>query len=144
MSRESWLDMALNGISRRCGYARSRFNVARWRTEISVMFPSLTLPDDPSAQLGLVDPGVEEVAFSPVVVRILETAWYGPSRRLESLISGATVTRRFSSAECGDRRSSLCERTPEFLYQGDLLHIENVVTEYFADAAYFCRVLAVE
>jgi hypothetical protein len=25
-----------------------------------------------------------------------------------------------------------------------LLHIENVVTEYFADAAYLCRVLAVE
>lgn len=112
-------------------------------TEISVMFPSLTLPDDPSAQLGLVDPGVEEVFFSPVIVRILEVASSGPRRRLEFLISGATVAEELSSRNVATAEA-LSANALGILYQGDLLHIENVVTEYFADAAYLCRVLAVE
>ncbi len=107
------------------------------------MFPSLTLPDDPSAQLGLVDPGVEEVFFSPVIVRILEVASSGPRRRLEFLISGATVAEELSSRNVATAEA-LSANALGILYQGDLLHIENVVTEYFADAAYLCRVLAVE
>ncbi len=136
--------MALNGISGAAIIrAADSMLYALGGTEISVMFPALTLPDDPSAQLGLVDPGVEEVAFSPVVVRILETASTGPRRRLEFLISGATVTEELSSRNVATAEA-LFANALGVLYQGDLLHIENVVTEYFADAAYLCRVLAVE
>src|SRR6185369_8345124 len=39
--------------------------------EVTVLFPVVALPDDPAAQLGLADPGVQEVAISPVVVRNL-------------------------------------------------------------------------
>lgn len=136
--------MTLNGISG-AAVARAADSMlyAMGGTEISVMFPSLTLPDDPSAQLGLVDPGVEEVPFSPVVVRILETTSTGPRRRLEFLISGATVTEELSSRNVATAEA-LFANALGILYHGDLLHIENVVTEYFADAAYLCRVLAVE
>jgi len=136
--------MSLNGIS---GAAVVRAADSMLRalggTEIMVMFPSLILPDDPSAQLGLVDPGVEEVPFSPVVVRILETASTGPRRRLEFLISGATVSEELSSRNVATAEA-LFVNALGVIYQGDLLHIENVTTEYFADAAYLCRVLAVE
>jgi hypothetical protein len=136
--------MSLNGIS---GAAVVRAADSMLRalggTEIMVMFPSLILPDDPSAQLGLVDPGVEEVAFSPVVVRILDTASTGPRRRLEFLISGATVTEELNSRNVATAEG-LFANALGVIYQGDLLHIENVTTEYFADAAYLCRVLAVE
>jgi hypothetical protein len=136
--------MSLNGIS---GAAVVRAADSMLRalggTEITVMFPSLILPDDPSAQLGLVDPGVEEVAFSPVVVRILDAANAGPRRRLEFLISGATVAEELSSRNVATAEA-LFANALGVIYQGDLLHIENVTTEYFADAAYLCRVLAVE
>lgn len=136
--------MSLNGIS---GAAVVRAADSMLRalggTEIMVIFPSLILPDDSSAQLGLVDPGVEEVAFSPVVVRILDTASTGPRRRLEFLISGATVSEELSSRNVATAEA-LFANALGVLYQGDLLHIENVTTEYFADAAYLCRVLAVE
>lgn len=136
--------MTLNGIT---GAAIVRAADSMLRalggTEINVMFPSLILPDDPSAQLGLVDPGVEEVIFSPVVVRILETASTGPRRRLEFLISGATVADELSSRNVATAEA-LFANALGVVYQGDLLHIENVTTEYFGDMAYLCRVLAVE
>lgn len=136
--------MTLNGISGAAVVrAADSMLYAMGGTEISVMFPSLTLPDDPSAQLGLVDPGVEEVPFSPVVVRILEAASTGPRRRLEFLISGATVAEELSSRNVATAEA-LFANALGIIYQGDLLHIESVVTEYFADAAYLCRVLAVE
>ncbi len=112
-------------------------------TEITVMFPGLILPDDPSAQLGLVDPGVEEVPLSPVVVRILQAGSTGPRRQLEFLISGATIADELSSRNVANAEA-LFSNALGIVYEGDLLHIENVVTEYFADAAYLCRVLAVE
>jgi hypothetical protein len=136
--------MSLNGIS---GAAIVRAADSMLRalggTEIMVMFPSLILPNDPSAQLGLVDPGVEEVAFSPVVMRILDTGSTGPRRKLEFLISGATVSEELSSRNVATAEA-LFANALGIIYQGDLLHIENVITEYFADAAYLCRVQAVE
>ncbi len=112
-------------------------------TEITIMFPLVTLPNDPSAQLGLVDPGVDQVEFSPVVVRILPTSGTGPRRRLEFLVSSSAVddelaSRNMISAE------GLFATALGVLYQGDLLHIENVTSEFFADSPYLCRILAVE
>jgi hypothetical protein len=84
--------------------------------EISLVFPLVSLPNDPSGQLGLADPGVQQVTFSPVVVRSLTTA------SAEALFEGALgVT-----------------------YDGDLFHIEDVITEYFGGTPYLYRVTAVE
>jgi hypothetical protein len=110
---------------------------------VSMLFPLVTMPNDPSAQLGLADPGVEEVIFSPVVVRALVTPATGPRRRLEFLVSGAAVTAELTSRNVASAES-LFDGALGLLYDNDLFHIENVTTEYFAGAAYLYRVLAVE
>jgi hypothetical protein len=111
--------------------------------EASILFPLTEMPNDPSVQLGLVDPGVEEVKFCPVVVRILTTSNTGPRRRLEFLISGATVAAELSSRNV-PTAEALFDSALGLMYCGDLFHIEDVTTDYFAGTAYLYRVLAVE
>jgi hypothetical protein len=111
--------------------------------EVSMLLPLVTMPNDPSAQLGLADPGVEEVVFSPVVVRTLVTPTTGPRRRLEFLLSGATVAAELTSRNVASAEV-LFDGALGLLYDNDLFHIENVTTEYFAGTAYLYRVLAVE
>jgi len=110
---------------------------------VSMLFPLITMPNDPSAQLGLADPGVEEVIFSPVVVRTLVTPATGPRRRLEFLLSGAAVSEELTSRNVASAEA-LFDGALGLLYDNDLFHIENVSTEYFAGTAYLYRVLAVE
>jgi hypothetical protein len=110
---------------------------------VSMLFPLVTMPNDPSAQLGLADPGVEEVIFSPVVVRSLTTPAIGPRRRLEFLLSGAAVAAELTSRNVASAEV-LFDGALGLLYDNDLFHIENVTTEYFAGTAYLYRVLAVE
>jgi hypothetical protein len=110
---------------------------------VSMLFPLVTMPNDPSAQLGLADPGVEEVIFSPVVVRPLVTPTTGPRRRLEFLLSGAAVAAELVSRNVASAEA-LFDGALGLLYDNDLFHIENVSTEYFAGTAYLYRVLAVE
>jgi hypothetical protein len=110
---------------------------------VSMLFPLVTMPNDPSAQLGLADPGVEEVIFSPVVVRTLVTPTTGPRRRLEFWLSGAAVAAELTSRNVASAES-LFNGALGLLYDNDLFHIENFTTEYFAGTAYLYRVLAVE
>ena len=110
---------------------------------VSLLFPLVTMPDDPSAQLGLADPGVEEVIFSPVVVRTLQTGTTGPRRRLEFLISAAAVTDELSARNVATAEA-LFNGALGLLYDNDLFHIENVMTEYFGGTAYLYRIVAVE
>ena len=111
--------------------------------EVSMLVQLITMPNDPSAQLGLADPGVEEVIFSPVVVRSLATATTGPRRRLEFLFSGTAVAEELTSRNVASAEV-LFDGALGLLYDNDLFHIENVTTEYFAGTAYLYRVLAVE
>jgi hypothetical protein len=110
---------------------------------IDLLFSALTLPNDPAVQLGLTDPGVTEVEFSPVVVRTLPTDSNGPRRRLQFLIPGATVAQAVV-----DRNAASAEQFFEsalgISYDGDLFHITKVATEYFAGTAYLFTVEAVE
>jgi len=111
--------------------------------QVSMLFPLVTMPNDPSAQLGLADPGVEEVIFSPVVVRTLVTPKTGPRRRLEFLLSGAAVAAELTSRNVASAEA-MFDGALGLLYDNELFHIENVTTEYFAGTAYLYRVLAVE
>jgi hypothetical protein len=111
--------------------------------QVSMLYPLITMPNDPSAQLGLADPGVEEVIFCPVVVRALVTPTTGPRRRLEFLFSGTAVAEELTSRNVASAEV-LFEGALGLLYDNDLFHIENVTTEYFAGTAYLYRVLAVE
>ncbi len=110
---------------------------------VGLLLPGSNMPDDTSAQLGLVDPGVEEVRISPVVARNLPTESNGPRRRLEFLLPASAVleeatVRSFVSG------GALVDACLGVSYQGEIFHIEGTVTEYFAGTAYLYRVTAVE
>ncbi len=110
---------------------------------VTVLFPQVQMPNDPAAQLGLLDPGVEQVDFYPVIGRNLVTPNTGPRRRMEFLFSATAVAlvvvdRNVASAE------ALFQGSLGLLFQGDLFHIESLTPEYFAGNAYMYRVLAVE
>jgi hypothetical protein len=111
--------------------------------EVSLLFAAVSMPDDPSAQLGMLDPGVVEVTFSPVVVRNLPTANSGPRRRLEFLLPGSAVM-----AEAVARNEvspqHMLDNAMGVMHDGSVLHIEGITTEYFAGTAYLFRVVAVE
>jgi len=111
--------------------------------EVSLLFPQALTPDDTSAQLGLVDPGVEQVPLSPAVVRSLPTDNAGPRRRLEFLFPASLMASQ-AVAHNADSPQSFLESSLGLLYQGELFHIEGTTTEYFAGTAYLYRVVAVE
>ena len=111
--------------------------------EISILLPLSAMPGDASGQLGLSDPGVEQVTISPVIARSLPTANSGPRRRVEFLVPASGVARAiaghdFASAE------QFVEATLGIVYEGELFHIEGFTAEYFAGAAYLYRVMGVE
>jgi hypothetical protein len=144
MWRRKWAEMSESGISN-CALVRAADAMLRalGGAEITLLFAAATLPNDPSAQLGLVDPGVEQVNFCPVIARNLVTPNTGPRRRLEFLISASVVasevvTRNAASAE------ALFDSSLGLMYDGDIFHIELVTTEYFDGMAYLYRVMAVE
>jgi hypothetical protein len=111
--------------------------------QITLVFPLATLPNDPSVQLGMVDPGIEEVAFSPVVIRNLVAPSSGPRQRLEFLLSGSAIAAELISRNVASAQD-LFAGALGIMYDGQLFHIENVNTEYFAGAAYLYRVVGVE
>ena len=110
---------------------------------VSLVFPLVGMPNDPSAQLGLVDPGTEEVEFSPVVVRNLPTSNSGPRRRLEILLGGRAVADEVVARNVASA-NALFDSALGVLHDGELLHIEGITTEYFAGTPYLYKVVAVE
>jgi hypothetical protein len=120
-------------------------------SSVVLVFPLAVLPDDPSAQLGLVDPGVQQVPFAPVVVRdvattvarTLTTASKGPCRRLEFLISSSCVAAQLPLMNMASA-DALFEYALGILFDNQMFHIESVVPEYFGGTAYLYRVTAVE
>jgi hypothetical protein len=112
-------------------------------SEIKLLLPLFQIGGDPGAQLGLSDPGVEEVLLSPVVVRNLPTESTGPRRRLEFLIPAAAVMAELSSRNVASAESFF-EGVMGIVYDTDLFHIEGFSTEYFGGMAYLYRVVGVE
>jgi hypothetical protein len=111
--------------------------------QVILLFPLLEMPNDPSVQLGLVDPGVQQVPFSPVVVRTLATPASGPRRRLEFLISSTAVVAVQISLNMATAEAMFAASLG-VMFDNDLFHIEDVATEYFAGTPYLYRVTAVE
>jgi hypothetical protein len=110
---------------------------------ITLAFALVTLANDPSAQLGLADPGVQQVPLSPVVVRSLPSPNTGPRRRLEFLVSSTAVDATVVSQNAASAEA-LFDSALGLNYDGDLFHIESVISEYFAGTKYMYKVTAVE
>ena len=110
--------------------------------EVVLLFAASGLPADGAAELGLVDPGVEQVAIAPVIVRELTTESNGPRRRIE-LVAGRSAMAEQVSQRSVASAEVLFETALGVVYQGEMFHIEGFVVERFAGAAYLYRVVAV-
>jgi len=110
--------------------------------QIGLVLPQPESGSD-SMQLGLTDPGVQQVMITPVVVRTLPAPTTGPRVRLEFLVSASAIANAVS-AEGAASAEALFDLALGIQYQADLFHIESVSTDYFAGTAYLYRVVGVE
>jgi hypothetical protein len=110
---------------------------------IGLFLPALAMAGDSAGQLGLVDPGVQELMISPVVARELSTGNLGPRRRIEFTLPASVIALHLPELGVGTAEG-LFNAVLGLKYGNDLFHIENVVTENFAGTAYFYVVTAVE
>jgi len=111
--------------------------------EISLLLPATATAADSAGQLGLVDPGVQFVIVGPVVTRNLPTGSLGPIRKIELTLPASAIATQLPGLGLGSAEQ-LFAATLGLLYDGDLFHIESVVTENFAGTAYFHVLTAVE
>jgi hypothetical protein len=111
--------------------------------QVSLLLPGTALASDPAGQLGLVDPGVQNVIIAPVVTRNLPTENSGPTRRIEFTLPASVVEAQLPALGLASAEN-LFNSALGLVYDGDIFHIETVVTENFAGTAYFYIVTAVE
>jgi hypothetical protein len=110
---------------------------------LSLLLPASATASDAGGQLGLVDPGVQEVIITPVVVHELQTGNLGPRRRIEFTLPASVITSQLSELGIGTA-DELFSALLGLMYGSDLFHIETVVPESIAGVAYFYLVTAVE
>jgi hypothetical protein len=111
--------------------------------QVSLLLPATATAGDAAGQLGLVDPGVQEILITPVVAKTLPTGNLGPSRRIEFTLPASAIDEQLPTLGMGSAEN-LFNASLGLQYDGDLFHIEAVVTENFAGTAYFYVVTAVE
>lgn len=110
---------------------------------VSLLLPATAMASDAAGQLGLVDPGVQEVLISPVVMRELTTGNLGPRRRVEFTLPASAIANQLPELgmATGD---DLFKAVIGLNWGGRLFHIETVVPESFAGTVCFYLVIAVE
>jgi hypothetical protein len=111
--------------------------------DVSLLLPATATASDAAGQLGLVDPGVREVIITPVVAHNLPVGNLGPRRRIEFTVPASAIEVQLPTLGLGSAED-LFNAALGMSYDGDLYHIEAVVTENFAGTAYFYVVTAVE
>ncbi|HTY84205.1 MAG TPA: hypothetical protein VMB19_08295 [Silvibacterium sp.] len=110
---------------------------------VSLLLPASATASDAAGQVGLVDPGVQQVIIAPVVTHEMATGTLGPRRRVEFTLPASGIVGQLPAlgmATADDLFSALLG----LMYDGDLFHIEKVVPENFAGTVYFYVVTAVE
>jgi hypothetical protein len=111
--------------------------------QVSLLLPGTATASGAAGQLGLVDPGVQDVMITPVVATNLPTGNLGPARRIEFTLPASAIDAQLSTLGMASAED-LFNAALGLQYDGDLFHIEAVVTENFAGTAYFYVVTAVE
>lgn len=111
--------------------------------EIFLVLPLPGQSGGSNVELGLNDPGVQQITIWPVVVRALSVAEAGPRRRVEFLLSASAVANAVEDAGLASA-DELFDSALAIQYQTNLLHIESTTTEHFAGTAYLHRITAVE
>jgi hypothetical protein len=111
--------------------------------QVTLLLPATATASDAAGQLGLVDPGVQNVIITPVVMQNLPTNSSGPTRRIEFTLPAAAVEAQLPALGMASAED-LFDAALGMIYDGDLFHVAAVVTESFAGTAYFYVVTAVE
>ncbi len=133
--------------SRICGAAMVRMANAMLRAlggeSVSLILPGTAMAGDSGGVLGLVDPGVQEVPISPVVIREITTGKLGPRRRIEFTLPASVIEGALPALGL-DTMEDLFKAVLGLNYGSDLFHIEKVVPETFAGNLCFFVITAVE
>jgi len=111
--------------------------------QIGLVLPLPTATSAANFQLGLSDPGAQQVTLFPVVVRNRAAKGVGPRVRLEFLLSAAAVANAVE-AQGAASAEALFDAALGIQYQADLFHVESVSADYFAGVAYLFHLVAVE
>jgi hypothetical protein len=111
--------------------------------QVTLLLPATAMASDAAGQLGLVDPGVQEVIIAPVVTQNIPTGTTGPTRRIEFTLPASAVDAQLPTLGLASAEE-LFNASLGLMYDGDLFHVEAIVTESFAGTAYFYVVTAVE
>lgn len=111
--------------------------------EVQLVLAGMSMPPDASAELGLVDPGIELLTFAPVVIRNLPTSNNGPRRRLEVLLPASAIEAELTSRNIASA-DALFDDALGVTHAGDMFHIEGHATEFFAGSAYLYRLVIVD
>jgi len=110
---------------------------------VSLLLPATAMAGDAAGQLGLVDPGVQEVVISPVVLREMTTGNLGPRRRVEFTLPASAVANQLASLGMGTS-DDLFNAVIGLTYGSELFHIESVVPESYNGTVCFYVLTAVE
>ncbi len=111
--------------------------------EVVLVLPLPASNSDIASQIGLSDPGVQQVRVAPVVVRTLPARSSGPAQRLELLISVSAVASTVQEQGL-PTAEALFNTALGIDHQGALFRIESTSTDYFAGVPYLYRVIVVE
>jgi hypothetical protein len=134
--------MTMTGIA---GAAAARAADAMLRTmgstQVTLLFPAAGMPAEAIAQLGLVDPGVDQAAISPVIVVELTAETNGPRRRIELLVGQAAMAEQVSQRNVASAEV-LFETALGLVYCGEVFHIQGLVIDRIGGVAYLYRVAA--
>ncbi len=110
--------------------------------EVILLFAAAGMPADAVAELGLVDPGVEQALIAPVIVREVTADNSGPRRRIELLAGYSAIAEQVSQRNVASAEV-LFETALGLVYCGEVFHIQGFVVERLAGVAYLYRVAAV-
>ena len=111
--------------------------------QVSLLLPATAQASDAAGQLGLVDPGVQQVVITPIVARPLPMTNSGPMRRIEFTLPASVLEAQLPTLGLASV-DELFAAVLGLMYDSNLFHVESVVTENFAGTAYFYLVTAVE
>lgn len=110
---------------------------------VSLLLPSTAMAGDAAGQLGLVDPGMQQVVISPVLARELTTGSLGPRRRVEFTLPASAIVDQLPGLGMGSAEDFF-GAVFGLNYGGDLFHIEAVVPESYSGTVCLYVVTAVE
>jgi hypothetical protein len=110
---------------------------------VTLLLPATATAGDAAGLLGLVDPGVQEVIISQVLVQELPTGNLGPRRRIQFTLSASAIVDQLPALGLATA-DDLFQAVLGITYGNDLFHIEMAKPESYAGTACFYIVTAVE